>query len=325
MKKKAIGIIVIFIISIACIGLFFLTAPYIARFSTTTTAVDLKTHPKVTVLMSTFNRADYLPGAIDSILNQTFKDFEFIIVNDGSTDNTDAVLNAYARKDNRIKILKSKTNKGLVDSLNQGLDFAKGKYIARMDDDDLSLPYRLEAQTRYLDTHPDITVLGSAYITRENKILRMGGPATPETAKIISYIRVPVLHPTTMIRRDFLNKHGIRYNNKYPSSEDTDFFHQIAVKDGKILNLGNPLLIYSVKSLKTSGYHAEQADSHNRFVIDTLAPYMNADKLKPDAGGFCYILTQLEQAAWQNRIDIDMPALRTLISNRGCRNNVDEN
>lgn len=278
--------------------------------------------PEVSVIMSTFNRADYLPWAIDSVLNQTFTDFELIIVNDGSTDNTDIVLNTYAGKDNRIKILKNKTNKGLIDSLNQGLDFARGKYIARMDDDDLSLPQRLKIQTRYLNTHPDITVLGGAYITRENKTLRMGGPATPETAKIISYIRVPVLHPTTMIRRDFLNKHGIRYNKKYPSSEDTDFFHQIAVKGGKILNLRNPLLIYSANSPKTSEYRAEQADSHNRFVVDTLAPYMEIDKLKPTADGFCYILIQLGQAARQNRVDIDIPSLRRLISKHGCRNDL---
>lgn len=281
--------------------------------------------PKISIVMSTFNRADYLPAAIESILNQTFKDFEFIIVNDGSTDNTDTVLNAYARQDSRIKILKNKTNQGLINSLNRGLDLARGTYIARMDDDDFSLPHRLEIQANYLDTHPDITVLGGAYFTREDKTLRMGGPPTPEMAKIISFIRVPVLHPTTMIRRDFLNKHGIRYNKKYPSSEDTDFFHQIAVKGGKILNLGDPLLIYSTQSAKTPDYHARQADSHNRFVLETLAPYMNVDKVKPDEEGVCYILNNLEQATLQNRLDIDLTALRVLITNRKCQNNPSKN
>ena len=76
--------------------------------------------------MSTFNRAAYLPGAIESILNQTFKNFEFIIVNDGSTDNTDKILTAYAKKDSRIKIINNNRNKGLIDSLNHGLDLSTG-------------------------------------------------------------------------------------------------------------------------------------------------------------------------------------------------------
>lgn len=326
MKKKIIYFVGAVIILALGAG-FILCRTHIDMHHTpvTMTTPDVQPLPKVTVLMSTFNRADYLPGAIESILNQTLKDFEFIIVNDGSTDNTDAVLKTYARQDSRIKILKNQTNQGLINSLNRGLDLARGTYIARMDDDDLSLPPRLEIQTNYLDSHPDITVLGGAYFTREDKTLHMGGPSTPEMAKIISFIRVPVMHPTTMIRRDFLNKHGIRYNKKYPSSEDTDFFHQIAVKGGKILNMGNPLLIYSTQSAKSPDYRARQADSHNRFVLDTVAPYMNVDKVKPDEAGVCYILNNLEQATLQNRLEIDLTALRALIAGRKCQNISDDN
>ncbi len=324
---KTFSIIVIFTLSFLYAGLIFSGVCFQTKTQTNDTDIikPIKKTPKVTVLMSTFNRATYLPEAIESILNQTFKNFEFIIVNDGSTDNTDKILTAYAKKDSRIKIINNNRNKGLIDSLNHGLDLSTGQYIARMDDDDLSLPYRLELQTKYLDAHPEITVLGGAYITREDNIRRMGGPATPEMAKIISYIRVPVMHPTTMIRRDFLKEHSIRYNAKYPSSEDNDFFHQIAIKGGKILNLKNPLLIYALHSPKAREYHSVQADSHNRFVLDTLAPYMDTKKITPTAEGICYILNQMEQAAVRNQLDIDLPSVRQLILYRNCQSRIIEN
>ena len=323
--KKTFSIIGIFTVLFFCTGLIFLGVSFQTTTQINDTAIikpitaPLTKTPKVTVLMSTYNRADLLPNAIESILNQTFKDFEFIIINDGSTDNTDEILKSYAQKDNRIIIKKNKKNKGLIYSLNQGLDMARGEYIARMDDDDWSVLDRLKIQATYLDDNPDITVLGSGYCKLEKGTCGPGGPQNVEQAKIISYIRVPVMHPTTMFRRTFLNKHNIRYNSKYPSSEDTDFFHQIASKGGKITNIPTPLILYTQTSKKIPGYYKQQALSHRAFVHDTLSPYMDENKLVPNSHGFCYILIHLEKAAAEGRLNLHVPTIRQMIINSNCK------
>lgn len=112
--------------------------------------------PKVSVLMSVYNGSSYLIESIESILNQTFSDFEFIIINDCSTDSTWDILTAYAQKDNRIKLFNNEENIGLTKSLNKGLKLARGEYIARQDADDISLPKRLEKQVILLDKDPEI-------------------------------------------------------------------------------------------------------------------------------------------------------------------------
>ena len=114
--------------------------------------------PKVSVVMGVYNGSHYLKESIDSILNQTFTDFEFIIIDDGSTDNSWSILTEYTEKDSRIKLHKNKTNIGLTKSLNKGLKLAKGKYIARQDVDDISLATRFEKQLNFLQKHPKIVL-----------------------------------------------------------------------------------------------------------------------------------------------------------------------
>ena len=126
---------------------------------------------KVTVLMSVYNGEKYLKEAIDSILNQTFNDFEFLVVNDGSTDKTEDILQAY--DDLRIKIINNGKNIGLTKSLNKGLKLAKGEYIARMDADDISMPGRLEREVEFLDKNPAVGLVGTYYlmINRKGNVL----------------------------------------------------------------------------------------------------------------------------------------------------------
>lgn len=118
------------------------------------------TTPTVTVLMSVYNSEDYLAEAIESILDQTYKDFEFLIINDGSTDSSLKIIKNY--KDKRIRLI-SRPNKGLVASLNEGIEKARGKYLARMDSDDISPAYRLQKEVTFLDTHPNVGMVGSNY------------------------------------------------------------------------------------------------------------------------------------------------------------------
>src|SRR5665647_1469233 len=118
--------------------------------------------PKVTVLMSVYNSESFLAEAIDSILGQTFKDFEFLIINDGSKDKSLEIIKNRAKNDPRIRLI-SRPNKGLVKSLNEGLAKARGEYIARMDSDDISLKTRLKKEVDFLDSHPDVGMVGSNY------------------------------------------------------------------------------------------------------------------------------------------------------------------
>src|SRR5690606_5635129 len=112
----------------------------------------------VTVLMPAFNPGKYLPEAIESILSQTYSDFEFLIINDGSTDDTLEVIKSY--KDSRIRLI-SRENKGLINTLNEGIDAASGQLIARMDADDICLSTRLEKQVKFFDEHPDHVLVGA--------------------------------------------------------------------------------------------------------------------------------------------------------------------
>jgi glycosyltransferase involved in cell wall biosynthesis len=120
--------------------------------------------PTVTVLMSVYNSLPYLREAVDSILAQTYDAFEFLIVDDASTDGSRAVLHEYARKDPRIRILENDVNQGLGFCLNRGLEAAGTPWVARMDADDVAFPERLALQMQYLDAHPEVDVLGGAAV-----------------------------------------------------------------------------------------------------------------------------------------------------------------
>ena len=207
-------------------------------------------HPKISVVLTTWNRAAIVPQAIDSILCQTFKDFELIIVNDGSTDKTQLILEDYAQKDSRIKILVQK-NSGVVKARNRGVEHANGKYIALMDDDDLSHPQRLEKQLEYLVRHPekDACVCLRIYITGNKKnvrriIVRLLKAWMPKyldrhrkktikaqtsrhhnySKKDLSNIPIPwpVLSPDTMINKSAFNQCG-GYRPFFEYGEDFDF------------------------------------------------------------------------------------------------------
>lgn len=195
----------------------------------------MKSNPKVSVIMSVYNGGKYLRGAIDSILNQTFKDFEFIIVNDGSTDNTEEILNTYS--DKRLKII-TQEKMGLAKSLNKAIKISKGKYIARMDADDLSLPKRLELQVAFLDKHKNVGLIGTAfsYINGDGKILlTVSMPADNEIIQKRLLKENCFVHGSVMIGREVLEKVGY-YREEFKCSQDYDLFLRIA-KHYKVGNL----------------------------------------------------------------------------------------
>lgn len=179
--------------------------------------------PRVTVLMPVFNGEDFLRAAIESILNQTFSDFELLIIDDGSTDASQSVAASYG--DPRIRLEANDKNLGLIATLNRGLKLAQGEFIARMDADDISHPIRFERQIAYLDAHPEIGGCGTWFekVTPEGTtIMRM--PQSPSLIRLFLLFDNPFLHSSMMLRRGLLEAHGLRFDADYPHSEDYDLW-----------------------------------------------------------------------------------------------------
>lgn len=230
------------------------------------------TKPTISVVMSTYNRADFLSSSIESILTQTMDDFEFIIINDGATDNTEEILKKYAKKDSRIKILTNTSNQGLIYSLNRGLEIAKGKYIARMDDDDISLPKRFERQFYFMENNPDVAVVASWIGNPKNqKVWPIQQETDPEKIKIQVFLdSVPIAHPAAFIRKSFIDRHHIRYDHKYMAVEDRKFWLDIIDAGGKITSIPEVLLLFRRHATNSQQYYIEQHNNRIKFYQDEI-------------------------------------------------------
>lgn len=200
----------------------------------------------VSVLMPVYNAERYVAEAIESILAQTFTDFEFIIVDDGSTDGSQSILERYARQDPRIRLI-SRPNTGIVGALNDGLAEAGGKYVARMDADDRCRPDRFALQAEYLETHTDIVALGSyaSMIDPNGRLLcpELTVPLDHEEMEASNLRGFPTMfHPAAMIRAHALKQIGGYRQEAWPA-EDLDLWLRLG-EAGRLANLPEPLFIW---------------------------------------------------------------------------------
>ncbi len=237
--------------------------------------------PMVSVVMSTYNRGDWLKDAVDSVLNQTFRDFEFIIIDDGSSDETADYLADLEKKDPRVVVLRNLENKGLVFSLNRGISHARGKYIARMDDDDVCYPERFARQVSFMEKHPEITVLGSRISPLgSEKPWPFHKETNPNRCEINLYLGdTPVSHPSVMIRKSFLVENQIKYDPDYLHAEDRPFYGAILSAGGKIAALPDILLQYRLTaSKKPHNYYIIQVKNRNRFHEGFYEPFSTSKK-----------------------------------------------
>lgn len=203
-------------------------------------------NPLITVVMSVYNSEKYLDEAIQSILNQTFNDFEFIIINDGSTDNSLNIIKKYIRLDKRI-VLISRENKGLIASLNEGIQQSKGKYIARMDADDISMPTRFEDQVEFMENNTHIGVCGTAVIGFGDGIKKSiwklsSNDSTLKTELLFSSI---FAHPSIFLRKELITKYSLYYNHKFLHAEDYELWSRMA-NHTQFYNLKKPLIKYRI-------------------------------------------------------------------------------
>jgi glycosyltransferase involved in cell wall biosynthesis len=193
--------------------------------------------PIVSIILPTYNNGEYLGIAIESILTQTYPNFELIIVDDGSTDNSQEIINSY--KDNRIINIKNEFNVGLINSLNKGLILARGKYIARMDGDDYCYRKRLEIQINYLEKHPETILLGGSHYTgniESNKIRKQFFPCDTSDIRALMLFNCPFSHITVMFRNETIKKFQLKYDELYKYAEDYELWLKMS-DYGEIKNL----------------------------------------------------------------------------------------
>lgn len=212
--------------------------------------------PWVSVLMPVYNAQRYVAEAVESILAQTFRDFEFLIVDDGSTDRSRAILVRYAARDGRIRLI-SRPNTGLVVALNEMIGLARGELLARMDADDVCLPERFALQVAYLRERPDVVCLGSqlALIDYANRFV--GDCKTPRSDAEIQDLALrghtPICHPSVMMRREAVVALG-GYRQALWPAEDLDLYLRLG-ETGKLANIEATLLRYRLHAASVSEQH----------------------------------------------------------------------
>jgi len=207
-----------------------------------------KSAPKVSVVMAVYNGANYVAGAIESILSQTFRDFEFVIVNDCSEDGTLKVIRSY--KDGRIIVFTNKKNLGQTKSLNVGIRQARGSYIARIDADDFSYPKRLEKQLEFFRQNPDFDVCGaSGHILNEDGMVR--GERKIPTDEMEIFCRIffesPIIHISALMKRDKLLMLG-GYDESFTMAQDGDLWSRFLIHKSRIGNVRDILVAYRIHS-----------------------------------------------------------------------------
>lgn len=219
-------------------------------------AMSIARQPKITVLMPVYNGEAFLRQAVESILAQTCADFELLVIDDGSSDASAAIVASYA--DPRIRLVHNELNLGLIATLNRGLDLAGGEYIVRMDCDDVSLPERLQKQVDFMDRIRDVGVCGAWYLEFTGKNSRTTRCAPDHDSIRCGSLFNPVVgHPTVIMRRSIFLENALRYDPTFRHAEDYELWTR-ALKCCRFANIPEVLLHYRVHPGQVTSSHAEQ-------------------------------------------------------------------
>ncbi|WP_223549304.1 glycosyltransferase family 2 protein [Aestuariivivens sp. NBU2969] len=259
--------------------------------------------PLVSVIMPVYNCELYVKEAVESILYQTYENFELIILDDASTDNTVKIVSEI--KDSRIKFIKKNINTGYTTSLNLGVELAKGKYIARMDGDDVSLPERFEKQVAFLEEQSDVVVCGAWYISIGTGVIKPY-PEMHEANKLRLLEGTCFAHPTIMLRKSVLVENQLKYDVFSEPAEDYALWVDL-LQYGRFYNLQEPLLKYRI--------HDKQVSQERRAV-------QIESKLKTRIRLFKYLnitFSGIEQDVWKKVFkgeNLDFNGLKILIKKK---------
>lgn len=240
--------------------------------------MDKKT-PKVTVLMPVYNGERYLREAIDSILSQTFQDFEFLIINDGSTDSTREIICYY--DDPRIRLLDNECNLGLTRSLNKGLKLAEGEFIARQDGDDISEPERLAKQVAFLDTQPEVALVGTFYKMIDDRGNLIGKEKKPTNYTQICWDLLfccTFIHTSVMFRKSTIQEQIGFYNEAVIYAQDYDLWCRIA-RSLKVVNISEYLVKLRLNpSSMTATYGSMVEDEPRKIRAENIAHLLGCEQ-----------------------------------------------
>jgi glycosyltransferase involved in cell wall biosynthesis len=248
-------------------------------------------NPLVSIIMPTYNAGNYLREAIESIFSQTYQNFELIVINDGSTDNTQSILSSY--NDSRLRII-NQERRGLTKSLNRGIEMSRGEYIARQDADDVSLPRRIEVQVKFLNANPEIALVGTfircmdsegrnlkTFIIGEEPgkslldlskelggVVALIGKTPEDVQRLLRRGRNCIMHGTVMFRREILRTVGM-YEERFPVAQDYEFWLRVS-NHFKLTNIGE--VLYKIRLHK--GRISESAKAEQKRYM-TLALVQN--------------------------------------------------
>lgn len=245
--------------------------------------------PEISVIMSVYNGANCVQKAVRSIQNQTFQDWEFIICDDASTDDTYKTLLEISEQDSRVVVLHNNDNKRLAYSLNKAFQVSKGKYIARMDDDDESLPERFEMQLKYLNEHEDIDFVGCRTIGYDGTNDISSSKHKEFPCKEDFFWSTPFAHPTIMFRREALERvGGYRIAKETVRSQDFDLFARMYAAGLKGANIQKPLFKYYIN------LDAMQKKHKYRYKVnEAIIRYKAYKALKLYPKGYIYVIKPL--------------------------------
>jgi glycosyltransferase involved in cell wall biosynthesis len=243
--------------------------------------------PRVTVLMPVYNGQAYLARTIDSLLRQTWRDFELLALDDGSTDDTWSMLERYAAADPRVRPMRNPANMGQPRTQNRGLELARGELIARNDADDVSATDRLASQVAFIDAHPEVVLLGCqvGLIDEEDRPLGEAAPypLTDAGIRALMLAAIAFCGPAVMFRREVVMAHEVRYDPEMSLAEDFDFYSKLS-RLGRLANLPQRLLDYREHQASLSHRHTLRQDGladlisrRNLQAAGLAGPWSEAD------------------------------------------------
>jgi glycosyltransferase involved in cell wall biosynthesis len=269
--------------------------------------------PRVSVLLPVYNGELYVRDAVESVLAQTFQKYELVIIDDGSTDQTAAILDGYQQLNSCIRLYHHAKNQGLIATLNHGLDLVRGEYLARIDADDISLPDRFTQQVHILDADPDLVIIGSAYelIGAQGEVLRIDRhPQNDTSIRWKLLFQCSFAHPSVMIRIETLRKGNLKYDVNMLHGEDYDLWSRL-LNYGKGGNIGVPLIQHRVHSaqltqLFPAAIHdiADQISQQNLLKLNITIPIEEVKTLRSWYNRFPTRLNQADQKLTRSLIHI---------------------
>ncbi|MDJ0619011.1 MAG: glycosyltransferase [Calothrix sp. MO_192.B10] len=241
---------------------------------------------KVTVLMAIYNGQDYLREAVDSILAQTFQDFEFLIINDGSTDSTREIICSY--HDPRIRLIHNEHNLGLTRSLNKGWELAKGEFIARQDADDISEPERLAKQVAFLETHSEVALVGTWFKNIDPQGSLIGEYDLPCDSTEIRWeilFYSPFVHSAVMFRKDIISEQIGLYNEAFSYAQDYDLWWRIS-RRFKVANIKDYLIKLRVNPSSMTATYGNVVDDEPILIqMTNIGHLLGQQKVKKWSNG----------------------------------------